>query len=75
MSATAFQRKRREDKLKNQTPKVKTLKEMTVKELMSFAKDNNISLGELKKKEDILQKIKSELNLGDTDEREDSAEA
>ena len=75
MSATAFQRKRREEKLKKQAPKVKPLDEMTIKELMTFASEKNIGLGELKKKADILDKINSELNSGGGDEREDNAEA
>ena len=75
LSATAFQRKRRLEKLKLQASKNKTLDEMTIKELISFAKQKNIDLGELKKKADILEKINSELNLGDTGERKDNAEA
>lgn len=57
MSATAFQRKRREIAAREAAEKTKAekpLEKMTVKELKEYAKSNGIELGEASKKDEIL---------------------
>ncbi|MBG9788539.1 hypothetical protein [Brevibacillus laterosporus] len=62
MSATAFQRARREKAAREEAKKeelvVQTIDKMTVAELKEYANQHEIDLGEVTKKDDILAVIK-----------------
>ena len=60
MSATAFQRMRREQAAEEAAKKLqkeKPIDKMTIAELKVYADDHNIDLGEAAKKDDILAAI------------------
>ena len=68
MSATAFQRMRREQAAREAAEKEKQQKEkpidkMTVPELKAYAEENNIDLGDAMKKDDILAAIQAYLEI------------
>lgn len=70
MSATAFQRMRREQASKNQEPEQNNLNDMSVEQLIEYAKVNCIDIGNSSSLKGILKKIQEAEKFADEKELE-----